>query len=92
MPLPFIWTMQELNFEDNQENIEKKDNKVSFPIEIHVNLQHAMNKFVEDHPNLDQYEFIRRAIAGFLIEKGFHNRELTKEFVGRETFFRNSEN
>ena len=84
--------MQELNFEDNQQNIEKKDNKVSFPIEIHVNLQQAMNKFVEDHPNLDQYEFIRRAIAGFLIEKGFHNRELTRMFVGGKYFQRISEN
>ena len=84
--------MQELNFEDNQEYIEKKDNKVSFPIEIHVNLQQAMNKFVEDHPNLDQYEFIRRAIAGFLIEKGFHNRELTRMFVGGKYFQRISEN
>ena len=84
--------MQELNYKDNQEYIAKKDNKVSFPIEIHVNLQQAMNKFVEDHPNLDQYEFIRRAIAGFLIEKGFHNRELTRMFVGGKYFQRISEN
>ena len=84
--------MQELNFDVNKEYINKKDEKISFPIEIHVNLQQAMNKFVEDRPNLDQYEIIRRAIAGFLIEKGFHNRELTRVFVGRDSFFRNSEN
>ncbi len=84
--------MQELNCDVNKEYIKKKDKKISFPIEIHVNLQQAMNKFVEDRPNLDQYKIIRRAIAGFLIEKGFHNRELTREFVGRESFFRNSEN
>ena len=84
--------MQELNFDFNKEYINNKDKKISFPIEIHVNLQQAMNKFVEDRPNLDQYEIIRRAIAGFLIEKGFHNRELTRVFVGRDSFFRNSEN
>ena len=84
--------MQELNFHVNKEYIKKKDKKISFPIEIQVNLQQAMNKFVEDRPNLNQYEIIHRAIAGFLIEKGFHNRELTRVFVGRDSFFRNSEN
>tara|TARA_Y100000991_G_scaffold169148_1_gene130886 strand:- start:460 stop:714 length:255 start_codon:yes stop_codon:yes gene_type:complete len=84
--------MQELNFDVNQEYINKKDEKISFPIEIQVNLQQAMNKYVEDHPNLDQYEIIRRAIAGFLMEKGFHNRELTRVFVGRDYFQRDSEN
>ena len=84
--------MQELNFDVNQEYNNKKGEKISFPVEIQLNLQQAMNKFVEDHPNLDQYEIIRRAIAGFLMEKGFHNRELTREFVGRDSFFRYSEN
>ena len=84
--------MQELNPDDNQEYIKKKDKKVSFPIEIHLNLQKAMNKFVEDHPNLDQYNFIQTAIAGFLIEKGFHNRKLTRVFVGGKYFQRDSEN
>ena len=84
--------MQELNFDVNQKYIKNKDKKISFPIEIHVNLQQAMNKFVEDRPNLNQYKIISTAIAGFLIEKGFHNRELTREFVGRDSFFRNAEN
>ena len=84
--------MKEKNFEVNHEHSNKKDEKISFPIEIQVNLQQAMNKFVEDRPNLDQYKIIRTAIAGFLIEKGFHNRELTRVFVGRDSFFRNSDN
>ena len=84
--------MQELSCDVNQEYINKKDEKISFPIEIQLNLQQAMNKFVEDHPNLDQYEIIRRAIAGFLMEKGYHNREFTRVFVGRDLFQRNSEN
>ena len=50
-----------------------------------------MKKFVEEHPNLDQYEIIHRAIAGFLMEKGFYNREITKLFVGVKYFQRNYE-
>ena len=84
--------MQELNFDVNKEYINKKDKNISFPIEINVNLQQAMNKFVEDRPNLNQYKIISTAIAGFLIEKGFHNRGITQEFVGRDSFFRNSKN
>ena len=42
-----------------------------------------MNKFVEQHPNWDQYNLIQAAIAGFLIQKGFHNRELTRIYLGK---------
>ena len=78
--------MQELDFDDNQKYINNKNEKISFPIEINIYLQQAMNKFVEDHPNLDQYKIIQKAIAGFLIEKGFHNRELTRVFIGGKYF------
>jgi len=75
--------MQELNYEENPIVINKKDEKISFPLEIQVNLQNAMNKFVEQHPNWDQYNLIQAAIAGFLIQKGFHNRELTRIYLGK---------
>ena len=78
--------MQELDSDVNQKYINNKNEKISFPIEININLQRAMNKFVEDHPNLDQYKIIQKAIAGFLIEKGFHNRELTRVFLGGKYF------
>ena len=78
--------MQELDFDENQKYINNKSEKISFPIEININLQQAMNKFVEDHPNLDQYKIIQKAIAGFLIEKGFHSRELTRVFLGGKYF------
>ena len=78
--------MQELDFDENQKYINNKNEKISFPIEININLQQAMNKFVEDHPNLDQYKIIQKAIAGFLIEKGFHSRELTRVFLGGKYF------
>ena len=78
--------MQESDFDVDRKYINNKNEKISFPIEININLQQAMNKFVEDHPNLDQYKIIQRAIAGFLIEKGFQNRELTRVFLGGKYF------
>ena len=78
--------MQDLDFDVDRKYINNKNEKISFPIEININLQEAMNKFVEDHPNMDQYKIIQRAIAGFLIEKGFQNRELIREFLGGKYF------
>ena len=84
--------MEELNYGDNPIVLNKKDEVISFKCELQSNLQKAMNEFVEKHPNLDQYSIIHRAIAGFLIEKGFHNREITKLYVGGKYFQRNFEN
>ena len=57
--------MQNLDFDVDRKYINNKNEKISFPIEININLQQAMNKFVEDRPNLDQYKIIQRAIAKF---------------------------
>ena len=76
--------MQELNFEVDQ-IVNNKDDVISFKCELHENLQKAMKKFVEERPNLDQYEIIHRAIAGFLMDKGFYNREITK-LIGIKIF------
>ena len=75
--------MQELSCNVDQTFIKKNEEIISFKCDLHGNLQQAMNKFVEDHPNLDQYKIIQKAIAGFLIEKGFHNRELTRIYLGK---------
>ena len=83
--------MQELNYDVNPIALNQKDGVISFKCELQENLQKAMKKFVEEHPNLDQYEIIHRAIAGFLMEKGFYNREITKLFVGVKYFQKNSE-
>ena len=84
--------MQELNYHKNSKVLNDKDEVISFKCELPENIQKAMKEFVEKHPNLDQYSIIHRAIAGFLIEKGFHNREITKLYVGGKYFQRNSEN
>ena len=87
-----VFNMQELNYNENPKVLKHKDEVISFKCELQENLQKAMKEFVEKHPNLDQYSIIHRAIAGFLIERGFHNREITKLYVGGKYFQRKSEN
>ena len=74
--------MQKLNGDPNQKFI-KKEEIISFKFDLHRNLQQAMNKYVEDHPNWDQYRILQAAIAGFLMQKGFQNRELTRLYIGK---------
>ena len=54
----------------------------SFKCELQENLQKAMKEFVEEHPNWDQYRILQAAIAGFLMQKGFQNRDLTRLYIG----------
>ena len=74
--------MQELNYDVNPIVLNQKDEVISFKCELQENLQMAMKKFVEDHPNWDQYRIIQAAIAGFLMQKGFQNRNLTRLYIG----------
>ena len=75
--------MQELNCDVNQKIINNKEEIISFKCDLHETLQQAMIKFVEDHPNWDQYRILQAAIAGFLMQKGFQNRNLTRLYVGK---------
>ena len=75
--------MQELNCDVNQKNINNKEEIISFKCDLQENLQQAMNKFVEDHPNWDQYRILQAAIAGFLMQKGFQSRDLTRLYIGK---------
>ena len=75
--------MHELNCDVNENLIDKKDEIISFKCELQENLQQAMNKFVEQHPNWDQYRILQAAIAGFLMQKGFQNRDLTRLYIGK---------
>ena len=74
--------MQQLNCDAQSRFVNKKDEIISFKCELHGQLQEALNKFVEDHPNWDQYRILQAAIAGFLMQKGFQNRDLTRLYVG----------
>ena len=75
--------MQEINTDVNQTFINKKEEIISFKFDLQGNLQEAMNKFVEDHPNWDQYRILQAAIAGFLMQKGFQTRDLTRLYIGK---------
>ena len=74
--------MQELNLNENPIVFNQKDQVVSFNCELHENLQNAMKEFVEEHPNWDQYRILQAAISGFLMQKGFQNRDLTRLYIG----------
>ena len=74
--------MQELNYDVNPIVLKQNDEVISFKCELQENLQKAMKEFVEKHPNWDQYRIIQAAIAGFLIQKGFQNRDLTRLYIG----------
>ena len=74
--------MQELNYDVKPGVLNQKDEVISFKCELQENLQMAMKDFVEDHPNWDQYRILQAAIAGFLMQKGFQNRDLTRLYIG----------
>ena len=74
--------MQELNYNANPIISNQGDDVISFKCELQENLQKAMKEFVEEHPNWDQYRIIQAAIAGFLMQKGFQNRDLTRLYIG----------
>ena len=74
--------MEEINLEINNDCEESNYEIISFKCELHSYLQKAMNEFIEKHPNWDQYRMIQAAIAGFLMQKGFNDRNLTRLYVG----------
>ena len=74
--------MKELNFDENPKVLNQEDEVISFKCELQENLQKAMKEFVEVHPNWDQYRILQAAISGFLMQKGFHSRHLTRLYLG----------
>ncbi len=74
--------MQELNYKVNSIISNQEEEVISFKCELQENLQKAMKEFVEEHPNWDQYRILQAAIAGFLMQKGFQNRDLTRLYIG----------
>ena len=74
--------MKKLSYDENPIVINQKEDVISFKCELQENLQNAMKEFVEEHPNWDLYRILQAAIAGFLMQKGFQNRDLTRLYVG----------
>tara|TARA_Y100001968_G_scaffold288630_1_gene291037 strand:+ start:7803 stop:8084 length:282 start_codon:yes stop_codon:yes gene_type:complete len=61
---------------------EKIDSIVSFQAKVPEALQISMYKFIERHPNWDQYRLIQAALAGFLIQNGINKRSIARLYVG----------
>ena len=74
--------MQKLNYELKKVDSNSNEEVISLKCELQENLQKAMNEFVEEHPNWDQYRILQAAIAGFLMQKGFQSRDLTRLYIG----------
>ena len=74
--------MSELNYSVNPIVLNQKDEVISFKCELQESLLKAMREFVEEHPTWDQYRILQAAIAGFLMQKGFQNRDLTRLYIG----------
>ena len=58
------------------------DSVVSFQTEMPLLLQQAMTRYIEEHPNWDQYRLVQAALAGFLVQNGIDSREITRVYVG----------
>ena len=74
--------MKDVTSIENSKDLKQQDKVISLKCELQENLQKAMKEFVEKHPNWDQYRILQAAIAGFLMQKGFQNRDLTRLYVG----------
>ena len=54
---------------------------VSFQTPLPGNLAQAMSQFIKAHPQWDQYRLMQAALAGFLLQHGVQQRDLTRRYV-----------
>jgi len=54
---------------------------VSLRAEVPEPLLQAMAVFIESHPNWDQYRLFQAALAGFLVQQGVQDREVTRCYL-----------
>ena len=64
------------NEEAKDSNIE--DSLISFLAEVPPSIKEAMETFIDDHPNWDQYRLIQAALSGFLIQNGVDSRSINR--------------
>ena len=74
--------LAEENSSTRRSEVLDSEDIISFQTEIPKPIQQAMKAYIEKHPNWDQYRMIQAAIAGFLMQKGFNDRNLTRLYVG----------
>ena len=54
------------------------DSLISFLSEVPPSIKQAMEAFIDDHPNWDQYRLIQAALSGFLIQNGVDSRSINR--------------
>jgi hypothetical protein len=54
---------------------------VSFRAEVPEALLASMGRFIDAHPNWDQYRLFQAALAGFLVQNGVQSRAVTRCYV-----------
>jgi hypothetical protein len=64
-----------------QAPVEGEGLTVSFRAEVPEALLAAMRGFIEQHPNWDQYRLFQAALAGFLVQNGLGDREVTRCYL-----------
>ena len=79
--------MKNNDFMEQKTSIERaevleSEDTISFQTEIPKQIQHAMNVYIEKHPNWDQYRLLQAALAGFLIQNGISSRLITRLYIG----------
>ncbi|MEB3332324.1 MAG: DUF2811 domain-containing protein [Synechococcaceae cyanobacterium] len=54
---------------------------VSLRAEVPEALLLSMRLFIEHHPNWDQYRLFQAALAGFLVQNGVRDRDVTRCYL-----------
>ncbi|MFN6134291.1 MAG: DUF2811 domain-containing protein [Synechococcaceae cyanobacterium] len=54
---------------------------ISLCAEVPEPLLFAMRRFIEAHPNWDQYRLFKAALAGFLVQNGVNDRGITRCYL-----------
>ena len=65
------------------------DSIISFIEDVPVYLNDAIRKFIDEHPNWDQYRLMQAAISGYLLEKGVTSIEM-RRFYSQSMFCKKS--
>ncbi len=84
MPTLDLKELDEATSLANESEVESsQEGLVSFLAKIPAPLQVAMTRFIECHPNWDQYRLIQAALAGFLVQNGVDSRPITRLYLNK---------
>ncbi len=70
--------MMETLTSEKTSNSNNENSLVSFLAEVPPSIKEAMEAFIDDHPNWDQYRLIQAALSGFLIQNGVDSRSINR--------------